>query len=287
MTLGEAARACAERALRSGAIEPIETEESRIADGGVEFLVRRLSSLARKERLARMRATAARPVDPFDPPEPELTVAALSPTHLAVLNKFPVLDGHLLFVTRRFADQEELLDAGDMAALARGLAEIDGLAFYNGGALAGASQPHKHLQLVPLPLARAAAGIPIEAVFDPSAGAEGPISLARLPFAHAFVRFAPGLASDGAALLDAYWALLAAARLHVVEGRASAPYNLLATRRWMLLVPRARERFGSISVNALGFAGSLFVRDDAELAALARAGPMAALTAVARPRAEV
>jgi len=286
VTLADAARACAERALRSRAIEPIETEETRIADGGVEFLVRRLSSLARKERLARVRAASPRRVDPFDPPEPELTVTALSPTHLAVLNKFPVLDGHLLFVTRRFADQEELLDGDDMAALAQGLAAIDGLGFYNGGALAGASQPHKHLQLVPLPLAPTGPGVPVEAVFDAAAGAAGPVSIARLPFEHAFARLAPGAATDGAALLDTYWALLAAARLHVVGGRASAPYNLLATRRWMLVVPRVQARFGTISVNALGFAGSLFVRDERELAVLTRAGPMAALAAVARPRAE-
>ena len=32
------------------------------------------------------------------------------------------------------------------------LAEFDGLGFYNGGETAGASQPHKHLQIVPLPL---------------------------------------------------------------------------------------------------------------------------------------
>jgi ATP adenylyltransferase len=287
VTLAEAARACAERALASGALAPIETDEARIADAGVEFLVRRVSSLAKKERLARVRAAAPRPVDPFDPPEPELTVAALSPTHLAVLNKFPVLDGHLLFVTRRWADQETLLDPDDAAALAYGLAEIDGIAFYNAGIAAGASQRHKHLQLVPLPLAPSARGIPIEAAFDASAGRDGPALLPRLPFAHAFVRLAPGVAADGAALLDTYFALLAAARLHVVEGRASAPYNLLATRRWMLLVPRSQERFGVISVNALGFAGSLFVRDDAELATLRRAGPMAALAAVARPRIEI
>ena len=29
------------------------------------------------------------------------------------------------------------------------LAEVEGLAFFNGGTVAGASQPHKHLQVVP------------------------------------------------------------------------------------------------------------------------------------------
>jgi ATP adenylyltransferase len=276
--LAAAVAACAERALASGALEPIATEETVLDDGGVRFLVRRVSTLATKERVRDARAAAQRPLDPFDPPEPELTVASLSDTHVAVLNKFPVLAGHLLAVTRRFVDQEALLDADDMDALGRCLDAIDGLAFYNAGAAAGASQPHKHLQIVPLPLGTHGPALPIDALLD-GAGGDGPATLARLPFAHAFVRH-----DDAADRLDAYWALLAAAGLHVADGRASAPYNLLATRRWMLLVPRSRERFGAVSVNALGFAGSLFVRDAAELEALRAAGPMAVLASVAHPR---
>jgi ATP adenylyltransferase len=55
------------------------------------------------------------------------------------------------------------------------------------------------------------------------------------------------------------------------------PYNLLVTDRWMLVVPRSRERFEGISINALGFAGALLVRDPAQLAAVERAGPMSVL----------
>lgn len=68
------------------------------------------------------------------------------------------------------------------------------------------------------------------------------------------------------------------------EGDAqSHPYNLLATRSWMLLVPRTREHFETISVNALGFAGSLFVRNVAERELVLRVGPRAVLGAVTRP----
>ncbi len=62
--------------------------------------------------------------------------------------------------------------------------------------------------------------------------------------------------------------------------RHSAPYNLLITRRWMLLVPRTREFFAGISVNALGFAGSLFVRDKKQLAAAISHGPLRVLREV-------
>ncbi len=49
----------------------------------------------------------------------------------------------------------------------------------------------------------------------------------------------------------------------------------------MLLVPRLREHFETISVNALGFAGSLLARDEREMALLIRTGPMAVLRHVA------
>ena len=70
---------------------------------------------------------------------------------------------------------------------------------------------------------------------------------------------------------------------HVVrEGLryTSAPWNLIVTRRRMLVVRRLCERFGGVAVNALGFARSLFVRDDAQLETIKHVGPMAALRAV-------
>jgi ATP adenylyltransferase len=50
----------------------------------------------------------------------------------------------------------------------------------------------------------------------------------------------------------------------------------------MLVVPRSREHFESISVNALGFAGSLFVRNRGELELVRKSGPMKILRQVAR-----
>jgi ATP adenylyltransferase len=52
----------------------------------------------------------------------------------------------------------------------------------------------------------------------------------------------------------------------------------------MLLVPRSREHFEEISLNALAFAGSFFVRNEEQLGILKTAGPLKALAAVAFPR---
>lgn len=278
-----------QHAIACGAMHPIRTVEEIVPEDGVEFIVRRVSSLARKEQLKQQIDQTPSALDPFLPHEPELFVADLSDTHFALLNKFNVIERHLLIVTRAFVAQEMLLDAVDFEALASCMVEIDGLAFYNGGTVAGASQPHKHLQLVPLPLGRIGPPLPIEALFGPVTGYDGILRVPGLPFRHALVWLDHAAFDDvdaAARQLHArYGALLEAAGLTangaLGDMRQAGPYNLLATRRWMLVVPRSSERCDSIPVNALGFAGSLFVRDAAQLALLKRIGPMALLRATA------
>lgn len=273
------------QASSAGALLPIDTEQVIVQDGAVRFVVRRLFSLARKHDEA-ARSGAAR--NPFLPYDPDLFVAQVGPDHVALLNKYPVIAHHLLIVTRRFEDQETLLTSGDFAALAACLAQIDGLAFYNGGAAAGASQPHKHLQLVPLPLGGDHARVPIEPVLSAAPAAACPDRVPGLPFRHGFVRLPPAMFDDpqlaAGTLAQHYRSLCAACGIEgrVQEGtaRQSAPYNLLLTRAWMLLVPRTRECADGISINALGFAGCLLVRDEAQMRLVLERGPMALLQAV-------
>lgn len=273
---GRLAALAAERtnaALRVGALQPVPTEPRYIADGGVRFVVRVMASLARKdaERAARQAKAAVTgiAINPFLPYDEDLFVADLSSTHLCLLNKFNVIDSHLLIVTRAYEDQETPLTPADWAAMALCLDEIDGLGFYNGGAVAGASQPHKHLQMVPLPLSPTGPPLPIQPLLDRAH--EGALDV---PFRHVFRRWRG--AACAADLARAYLELAAAAGVVAGDG-ARLPYNLLVTRRWMLIVPRSRETVAGISINALGYAGSLFVRDPAELATVERLGPLTML----------
>jgi sulfate adenylyltransferase (ADP) / ATP adenylyltransferase len=293
-----------EHALRRGALRPIETIQTLLEERGIRFLVHQVSSLARKEETRQARKVevdACSAVNPFLPYDSDLFVADLSDTHVALLNKFNVIDHHLLIVTRRFKPQDALLEFADFVALAACMAEFDGIGFYNGGAESGASQRHRHLQIVPLPLGESGAPLPlgesgaplrIESVFRPG-GMEGPIgTVPDLPFLHAFARLklAPASSWHAAhAAFDCYHALLEATGLRAIEVNGelhqSAPYNLLVTRQWMVLVPRHSECVEGISVNALGFAGSLFVRDAAQMEVIKRLGPMSVLQRVAVPAA--
>jgi sulfate adenylyltransferase (ADP) / ATP adenylyltransferase len=282
--------AAQERALLGGALQPIPADVQFVEDGGVRFVVRLVELLRQKPRGSADPVAAPRP-NPFLPYDPKLYVADAGSSHVCLLNKFNVVDHHLLIVTREFEHQEMPLSRADFEVWWRCLAEYPGLGFYNGGTLAGASQPHKHLQLVPLPLADRGPGIPLEpllAVDDPRPRLD---ASPALPFQHAtagLTSTASDSPEDVARHLEQLYRemlrLTGLSETRRCDGRLSGAYNLLITRQWMLLVPRRQEDFASISLNALAFAGALLTWNRQQFASLRWHGPMKALQHVAVPK---
>ncbi|MCL4201113.1 MAG: hypothetical protein KJ000_01370 [Pirellulaceae bacterium] len=288
------------RALRDAALKPIATSFQFVEDGGIRFLVRVVEHLANKPRREDgLVADDHRQRNPFLPYESALFVADAGAEYVCLLNKFNVVEHHLLIVTRDFVHQDRPLEVADFAVWWRCLNEYESLGFYNGGTLAGASQPHRHMQLVPLPLADSGARIPIEPLLDtddrrspgcqPVAVREGEpewlMASSRLPFRHAFVRLCTlpetSTGEAGETLHQLYCTLLDETGIGASvqpDGRLAAAYNLLLTRQWMLLVPRRHEHFVGISLNALAFAGAFLTRNQQELEMLRQSGPMAALS---------
>jgi len=294
-TLWATVKAGTRRAIACGAIQSIPTHSEWVEQGGVTFLIRVVAHLARKAQVSSVQpsSSAATPTgrNPFLPYDPDLFVTDISGTHVCLLNKFNVLDHHILIVTRFFEEQETLLTLSDCEALWLCLREYEGLAFYNAGKAAGASQRHKHLQIIPLPLTPEVPHLPIEPLWR-TARFEGTIGVVpRLPFVHGVMRMDPyWLESPSTGARDLHQQYITLLRGIGVLGSQSAnrsekprPYNLLVTRAWMFLVPRSTEYFLDISVNALGFAGMLLVWDEDQLARLKLNGPMTALQHVAIP----
>ena len=283
-----------EQAIASGHLQSIETQAARVEQSGVRFLVRIADNLRRKsdDSRARPELTQSRPEDfnPFLPPEKELTVAGVSESHIAVLNKFNVVDHHLLIVTRHFESQDTLLGLQDFEALWLCLQEFPSLGFYNGGKQAGASQHHKHLQLVPLPMTWDGPALPVEPVL-PSVPEQALGRIPAFPFRHAFTRLPAGLAGHPAEAahlsLGLYHRMLESVQAHRLETdsetRQSMPYNLLLTPEWMMLVARSTECADGIAINALTYAGSLFVRNNEDLNRVHTLGPMHFLNAAGQP----
>ena len=259
LNLSRAIDHAVERADRLNALVRIPATASTIEEDGLPL---QLLSVAPEDLLIRKPINRGRATDhnPFLPYEEDLFVADLGPAHVAILNKFPVNAGHLLIITREFEEQTAPLNRGDFSALAQVMGELDGLVIFNGGAGAGASQRHKHLQLIPgqqafiepwLPLSAA----PLEVVHQP-----------RLLYRHAVARLDSRLATQPHGwrdhLLAAYHALLAQLGLSLQQGQLP-PYNLLATRRWMMIIPRTaplwmREDL-KIPINAISFSGNLLI----------------------------
>ncbi|MDJ0534379.1 MAG: phosphorylase [Xenococcaceae cyanobacterium MO_207.B15] len=289
-TLWERLTQQTEYARQTGALQSIVTDFQFIQQDDIAFLVRSVSNLARKQKAQKQQKQkeikTGKYFDPFLPYEEDLFVSDISPTHLCLLNKFNVVEHHLLIVTRAFEEQDELLNIKDFVALWACMQEIDGLAFYNGGKIAGASQRHKHLQLVPLPFIPNTDIVPIQPAIDQVVFTNSVGTIPSFPFLHAIARIKiPKLDSPLAAakvMLDCYYSLLETVGISIDPDNSLqlGAYNLLATRNWMLLVPRKQEAFASISINSLGFAGSLFVRDRTSLELLQELSPMAILNGV-------
>ena len=133
-----------------------------VKDGPMEFLVfvAQAAEATQKDSAATLTAptssssssSSATTFDPFDAAhmDQELVVTAVDPKHTLVLNKYNTVDGHALLVTDSYQDQASPLTYEDLEAWYWCLDQIGAVGFYNSAPAAGASQRHKHMQLIPL-----------------------------------------------------------------------------------------------------------------------------------------
>jgi len=197
---------------------------------------------------------------------------------------------HFLLITKEFQSQASPLMPPDLVqtylllAAAR-KAHRHLFAFYNCGDISGASQPHKHVQFIPLeneegpPIEELARSVNLETPDKPFA--------LNLPYANHVFRFPPRLYSSSRdkmemTLSQAFLSLLDLV-ISTVRHDPSYPvgspsYNVIITLEHMHLIPRRWETYNlpetgdQLSVNALGFAGMLLVKSDPELEAVKAEG---------------
>lgn len=173
-------------------------------------------------------------------------------------------------------------------------------AFYNSGEESGASQPHRHIQFLPVEAMRESESDSWRPLVDHFASekvttiGEGLLVLPQLPFAH-FARRIPSNPSADVLheiYLSLYRAAVVAARSAAegaeiqdagnsisTEGPAAISYNLAMTLSTMVICPRRSEsaylsidqdlapdvyQAGNLSVNGTILAGTLMVKAEAE-----------------------
>ncbi len=262
-----------EIAAANGALESIQTRKSLISDSGVEFVVHLAVDLNKKWAGKALKKDH----DPFLPYEHSLFVGDLSDTHVCLLTKYNVLENHILIVTKKYEEQTSPLTLTDFEAVSLCLRGMKGLVFYNSSEIAGASQRHKHLQFIEIAPDDWSRIVPIAKLFYQNNYRAEPgeiLLIDELPYKHAFLW--TGKTSGGCSpgdYLNFYRRLISATE----PGGGVIHYNLLMTEEWMLLVPRSKDCYGGISINALGFCGTLFVYDLEDLDFIRKTTPFSIL----------
>ena len=77
-----------------------------------------------------------------------LEIDKIGDNHQLILNKYPVQKGHILLITNKWKPQNGWLDIKDWRAIQQVNNDTSGLWFFNSSPIAGASQPHRHFQLL-------------------------------------------------------------------------------------------------------------------------------------------
>lgn len=199
-----------------------------------------------------------KPRNPFLPFDQNLFVSDLNSSldYVVIFNKFCLIEDHLLIITKEFVEQSSELSQLDFQAVnevLESLQEIKPLAFYNSGAEAGASQAHRHFQVIPNE------NIPIGEHIE-SVGLFNEPFLIPLysSFQHGCIRRTTEDSSN--------WHLEAFKKLKsFCSSSSNSSFNLLWTHDWMLLIPRRKEFTDDNlnSLNAMAFAGYFLVMDEA------------------------
>ena len=274
-SLWKEATLIATKAIQSGARQSLDTSLTSVSDAHLSFHIHQLSHLTKKPTSSKGKHPIS---NPFLPHDPALYIGDIGSKHKCLLNKYNVLDDHLLLVTKAFEEQQSVLTLDDFSALQLCMSEGPALAFYNSGEKAGASQQHKHIQLIQLPKAVEQL-IPFAPEFK-ELHDEVPRTLPSLPFQHAAIALPSDLFThdknqhqDAAIQLKhLYDRLRMTLGIEIKGDQIEKAYNLLLTQEWMLLVPRTKECFTDISLNALAFCGSILVKDEKQAQHIIHAG---------------
>ena len=254
-----------EHALKQKALVPLSTSRVELQGPNADqFELRELN-----DRLPKHHRSEGPKINPFRPWDPELAIDKVGHDHVLILNKYPVQTGHMLLITRDWASQVDWLTLKDWRALVDVDHDSTGLWFLNSGPLAGASQPHRHLQLLPRePNQRSCPRMDwFERLLQDRSSSRERMND---PLAQSCViarRPRPVDSVEEAEELHTLYRHLAS-ELDVGDTAScnppQAPYNLLLTQSWMALIRRRCEEACGFSINALGFAGYLLATEQSD-----------------------
>ena len=207
--------------------------------------------------------------NPLCPWEKILEIDKIGSNHQLILNKYPVQKGHILLITNNWKPQNGWLDIYDWKALQKVNKDTSGLWFFNSSPIAGASQPHRHFQL--LRRSKDEISCPREKWFlEMKINIDNYSKLTKNIIVSKF-----NFLDNSISLFELYLELCKKLGIGdpISDEKPRYPYNLLITNKWIAIIKRSNDNIHGFSINALGFAGYLLVTEKSDINYLKEFGP--------------
>ena len=255
------------KAVDCGAIIPLETIKYESNETFLDYELRFLKSPIPKHFIE-----YGPKRNPFIPWDKRLEIQPVNEKHTLILNKYPVQIGHILLITNKWKPQNGFLNIDDFDAINNVDNDTTGLWFFNSCKEAGASQPHRHFQLLPrhcneiiCPRYKWFCSL-LNNMKDNNSLISHCISIKRRNI---------NKESNTNDLFNLYKSMINEMNLGVIDvnNQPNKPYNLLITPEWIALITRKKDRSNGFNINALGFAGYFLGTNKSEVETLIKFGP--------------
>ena len=229
-----------------------------------DFIIRKLDTTKFKKKVC-----YGPKQNPFNPWEEILEIEKIGNYHQLILNKYPVQKGHILLITNSWKPQNGWLDINDWAAIKNVNKDTSGLWFFNSSPIAGASQPHRHIQLLrrsndEVNCPREQWFLDLEISNDKKNKLKKNIVVSHFNFQE-----------NASSIYNKYLELTKKIGLGepIYDDKPRYPYNILITNSWIAIIRRRFDHIHGFSINGLGFAGYLLVTEKSDIKYLKNFGP--------------
>jgi len=254
-------------AVNCGAVIPLNTKKYISSEDSCDFELRFL-----KSSIPLYLREYGPKVNPFIPWDPRLEIKSIKDKHTLILNKYPVQIGHMLLITNNWKPQNGWLSEDDFNAIQNVDNDTTGLWFFNSSKEAGASQPHRHFQLLPrnsnevvCPRYEWFCSL-LNKKIECKSAISHCISIKERN------KNKDLISND---LFNSYKSMVDDMNLGDMNiiSKPLKPYNLLITSKWIALITRKTDKSNGFNINALGFAGYFLGTRVSDIDSLIKYGP--------------
>ena len=174
-----------------------------------------------------------------------------------------------MLITNNWKPQNGWLELNDWLAIQKVNEDTSGLWFFNSSPIAGASQPHRHIQLLRRSYDQDSCPrekwfLDLEVRNDKKTKLKKNIVVSKFNFLE-----------NSSKIYNLYLKLTKKIGLGdpLNDKKPRYPHNILITNNWIAIIKRKFDHLHGLSVNGLGFAGYLLITEKSDINYLKKIGP--------------